>query len=195
MEISIHPENTRRGNETGLEYMRYEQDYLQPGDTVLDLGAYEGEFARKINDKYGCHVICVEPTSAITGLQRNDSFTVINKACATYNGKMRFGGQYYYTSAYQDGYSWRDFDCFDIATLFNREYGLVKINIEGYEYDLLRYLLEGDLISLCRVLQIQFHFISGRDSVSEYRAIYDKLLETHQLQWCCDFVWEQWKKR
>lgn len=194
MNISLHPTNLSNWQENKLEYKRY--DYpLCPSDTVLDLGSYQGEFARKINDMYGCHVVCVEPTDAITGLQRNGAFTIINKAVSTYTGRMRFGGLFYYTSAYQDGYSWRDFDCIDVNDVFDREYALVKINIEGSEYEVLRHLLDNDKLKLAKNLQIQFHFIEGRDCCKEYREIAERLCDTHRLQWHSGFVWESWERR
>ena len=42
------------------EQLRYNYD-LNYDSTVMDLGAYKGEFSKKIYDKYQCKIFAFEP--------------------------------------------------------------------------------------------------------------------------------------
>lgn len=69
---------------------------------------------------------------------------------------------------------------------------LIKINIEGGEYDLLDHLIEADLIKDIRALQIQFHdFVP--DAVKRVQAIRRQLKKTHVCTYSYPFVWENWE--
>jgi hypothetical protein len=71
---------------------------------------------------------------------------------------------------------------------------LIKINIEGGEYKLLRRMLATGLVSICQDIQVQFHTFypnSGRLR-SEIR---NALQETHFAAYDYPFVWENWRKR
>ena len=71
--------------------------------------------------------------------------------------------------------------------------GLMKINIEGGEYDLLQSMADRDLFGRVDSLQIQFHDFA-EDAVRRREAIQDALSRTHECTWCYDFVWEYWKR-
>ena len=71
---------------------------------------------------------------------------------------------------------------------------LIKINIEGAEYDLLDKILESELHKIITHIQIQFHdFVPLAKSRRD--AIRDKLAETHILCWDYPFVWESWEMK
>ncbi len=67
---------------------------------------------------------------------------------------------------------------------------LLKVNIEGGEYDVLPALIEGGFLPRINHLQIQFH------TTGDYEANRDAIraaLETaHDERWCYRFVWESW---
>jgi hypothetical protein len=69
---------------------------------------------------------------------------------------------------------------------------LMKINIEGGEYDLLDHLISSGLIPLIKNIQIQFHrdFPYAEERMSK---IQQKLAQTHTLSFQYRFVWENWK--
>ena len=59
---------------------------------------------------------------------------------------------------------------------------LLKINIEGAEYDLLEDMIKKNLVSKCNNIQVQFHtFISGYKE--RYELIKYGLSQTHELTW------------
>ena len=68
---------------------------------------------------------------------------------------------------------------------------LMKINIEGGEYELLKRMIDGNLIAKVRHLQIQFHDIGPwcEQTVANIRSALQK---THRADYCYEFVWESW---
>ena len=74
------------------------------------------------------------------------------------------------------------------------EVDLIKINIEGDEYQLLNHMIDTGLVHLFKYIQIQYHsFIP--DSVRLRNEITEKLKLTHHVQWCYDFIWESWERK
>lgn len=72
---------------------------------------------------------------------------------------------------------------------------LMKINIEGGEYNLLEKMISSGLISKVDNLQIQFHDIKALDSENRMKKIWLALEKTHMVTWKFrPFVWENWKR-
>lgn len=173
-----------------LEHLRYEYD-LSPNDLVIDIGAYRGEWAEQIFERYGCKLIVIEPTPWIIGFPHGE---VINKAASTRDGVEIFGGAYYYTSAHENGTT--EYPCFDINSLLEThpDIALVKLNIEGTEYSLLNHIIDAGLHKRIRNLQVQFHEIEGEPVKEMYGAIASKLSQTHRLTWRYAYCWENWER-
>lgn len=191
MIITLNDTSLKQWQDGRLEHLRYRYD-ISPDDVVIDLGAYMGEWAAEIYDKYKCKIICVEPTPHIGN---PDFAKVINKAAGTHNGKVSFGGAYYYTSSFEPGGT--EYECFDIAELLQLydEIALVKINIEGAEYDVLNHIIEKYLHVRIKNIQVQFHQIEGRPYEKWYSEIERKLLLTHSVEWRYPYCWESWKRK
>lgn len=191
MRVTLNEESQAIWQSQNLEHLRYEYD-LSPDDVVIDLGAYRGEWANEIRARYGCHLIVVEPGPWIVGFEHGE---VINKAASDHDGKLKFGGAYYYSSTYED--PTHEYECFDINSLLSKydEIALVKINVEGAEYSLLNHILEAGLHSRIRNLQVQFHLIEGEPVGEMYGAIASRLRETHYPTWYYPFCWESWKRQ
>ena len=71
---------------------------------------------------------------------------------------------------------------------------LMKVNIEGGEYDLLPALIDAGIMPRIGILQVQFHLFSA-DDIPRRDAIRAHLAQTHDCDWSYDFVWEQWSRR
>ena len=195
MAIEPHLENQTYWQEHGLEYLRYKYK-LSADDMVVDLGAYRGDFAEQIHREHGCRVICVEPTDSIFRLQHEEWCMIINKVAGCHAGIVRFGGAFYYSSLFEGGqYGFRDYEQFDVLEIMSQPIALLKINVEGMEYDLMERILASGMQSNVRNFQIQFHIINGEDSEARYQAIAKKLNKTHQPDWVHKFVWESWSIR
>jgi hypothetical protein len=159
-----------------MELLRYTYE-LYPEDFVLDIGSYLKEWGNEIVKRYGCSV---EYFDALD-----------NKAAWIFDGKLSFGGAYYYTSMFAEEKT-VEYKCVDIAPYLNKEIRLVKINIEGGEYQLLDYIIEKGLMNNIVDLQVQFHLVEGADSEREYELLAKRLSVTHDLTWRYPFCWENW---
>ena len=71
---------------------------------------------------------------------------------------------------------------------------LMKVNIEGGEYELLDRLIESDFIKQIDNIQVQFHNIS-QTSRSEMQRIQRELRKTHRPTYQYEFVWENWVRK
>lgn len=189
MRVTLNEESQAIWQGQNLEHLRYEYD-LKPDDVVIDLGAYRGEWANEIRARYGCCVIAVEPTDGIDDYPCES----IKKAAWTHDGKLKFGGAYYYTSAFENPV--REYECFDVNSLLSRfdEIALLKVNIEGAEYDLLEHIYRAGFMPRIRDLQVQFHLIRGEQSEMRYEVISELLSETHSITWEYSFCWENWRR-
>jgi hypothetical protein len=68
---------------------------------------------------------------------------------------------------------------------------LLKVNIEGGEYELLEHLIATGDIRKVRKLQVQFHdFVP--DAIPRRARILQGLAQTHAQHWNFHFVWEEW---
>lgn len=188
MRVTLNEDSQAIWQSQNLEYLRYEYS-LKPDDLVIDIGAYRGEWAEEIYNRYRCKLILIEPTPSIVGFEYGQ---VINKAASDHNGKLKFGGAYYYTSAHEDPVT--EYECFDINSLLSKydEIALVKINVEGAEYGLLKHIIGAGLHGRVRNLQVQFHCIEGEPYKTMYEEITTELRKTHHLSFYFPFCWENW---
>lgn len=188
--VTLNTKNLDLWNDKRLEYLRYQYD-LNPDDIVIDLGAYQGEFSKEIYSRYKCKCIAVEPSEYIRDFKDGE---IIEKAASTHNGVLRFGGRAYYASVFEE--TDHEYPCFDINDLLAEyeEIGLLKINIEGSEYDVLNHIIDHGYHKRIKNIQVQFHQIEGVPYERWLIEIRHKLSKTHEQQWGYDFVWESWKR-
>ena len=75
----------------------------------------------------------------------------------------------------------------------NTSIDLMKINIEGAEYDLLEHLIENKFVENIKDIQVQFHdFVPNAEA--RMKNIQAGLSKTHYLTYQYPFVWENWRK-
>lgn len=187
--VTLNPESLATWQDQRLERLCYEYD-LTPESVAIDLGAYKGEWANEIHARYDCQVTVVEPTEYIRDYANGP---IINKAAGTHNGKMSFGGQCYYTSTFET--CTHEYECFDINPLLESypEIDLLKINIEGAEYDVLQHIIGAGLHTRIKNIQVQFHQIAGVPYEKWYNDIAADLSKTHSLSWHYPYCWENWQ--
>ena len=189
----------------GDKTLRYNYPDLNKNSIVFDLGGYVGDFANKINSKYGCKVYIFEPhpkfyDTCVERFKNNDDVIPLNYGLSDTEGKFLLSNSV-------DGSSFsnpnlkntKGISCKvkEFLSTMNdlevKEVALLKINIEGVEYQLLNHLANKDSLDLVKEYQIQFHnFI--KDSVQMRHHITQSLSKTHKRTWCYYFVWENWKK-
>ena len=88
-------------------------------------------------------------------------------------------------------------DIYSVEELKNINIDLFHINIEGGEYELIRRMIETNMIIHINSLQVQFHewYPSQKESRVLRNQIHDELNKTHKLDYSYDFVWEKWSKK
>lgn len=182
------------------ESARY--DYPLTRDSwVMDVGAHKGDFADAINRKYGCTVECYEP---------------IREFISALESRFLRSGRPIFVKPFGLGARTEESDFVVKGDMSGRwaDQGkpervqiraihdmmptpipgadLLKINIEGGEYDLLESILAHGLAPRFRHIQVQFHFIANLDCEQRLKEIREHLSMTHDCKWATDYVWESW---
>ena len=178
---------------------------LMADSTVWDLGGYHGDFAADIRDRYACGVRLFEPLPKLFELCVRRFADDRAVACLPYglgaaDGEFDISDDADASSFVRDAGQGRTIKARirPVPEVW-RELGttrvdLMKINIEGGEYDVLTSLLDSDLIASVVHLQIQFHnFVA--DASARREALRTLLRATHEEEWCYPFVWESWRRR
>lgn len=178
--VSLNIRSLKTWQDLNLEGKRYEYD-VNPGEKILDIGSYQGEWSNEMIKRYGCKAECFDALD--------------NRAAWIHDGKIEMGGQYYYTSMYDKGEQGpvNSFKCVDIAPFLQEEIAVMKINIEGSEYTLLAYIISKQLQKNVRNFQIQFHQIADHPYDLWYEEISKQLSLTHRLVWRYPYCWESWQ--
>jgi FkbM family methyltransferase len=179
-------------------------DYaLSVSDVVFDLGGYIGDFAAAIHLRHGCIVYVFEPVKKYF-FACQERFAG-NEKIKCFNFGLSSSHQAAHISLDGDASSIaRDmtghFEAIELESfdVFLRRFGihevaLLKINIEGGEFDVLEHLIETGHISRMRHLQIQFHDFA-EDATVRRNRIRAALARTHRLDWNFHFVWESWSR-
>lgn len=176
--VTLNPDSLKQWQDENLEHLRYEYD-LKSTDLVLDIGSYRREFADQIERRYYCTVECFEALD--------------DRAAWVFDGTIKMGGAFYYSSIYEPGEQIHK--CVDIAPFLQREVALMKTNIEGGEYALLRYMIDKGLHTNVRNFQVQFHEIEDEMYQTWYAQLAEDLSKTHSLTWRYPFCWENWERK
>lgn len=187
-----------RGDETlRLDYPDLGRDSL-----VVDAGGFHGEWAGAIRDRYRCRVAVFEPVAGFAGLLRrrfagDEAVTIVQAGLAGADGRRRIRVDGDASSSAGGGDGGHEEECEFIAAdrWFSEQrvatVDLLKVNIEGGEFELFEHLLDRGLMPRIRHLQVQFHrFVPQADA--RRAAIRQRLAQTHRCTWDYHFVWENW---
>lgn len=175
---------------------------LDNNSIVFDIGGYVGWFTEQINNKYGSKIYCFEPLINFyeqieKKFIKNENVFVFPLAISDENKKEIIYLNKDASSIFQKIGQPIEINCItlDKAMQDNKinKIDLIKINIEGQEYSLLKYMIKNSLHLKCENIQIQFHrFIEDCDL--KYNDIRHELEKTHHLTYYYPFVWENWEK-
>lgn len=184
---------------TDLHLFKEEERYdypLTPDDLVIDVGGYNGDFAVEINRRYGCCVDVFEPSFPFSEriekrVRENHRIRVFQQAIGNTDGPLEIHIKGDMTGAYADGPSEQ---CSMIDAIALPNSSLLKLNCEGYEYNILERLLESECAENHRAIQVQFHKVVP-DYARRYIAIRDGLLRTHRLTYDAPFCWQSFELR
>lgn len=177
---------------------------LRETSVVLDLGGYHGDWAAKIHERYSSVIYIFEPVPMFAELIRArfknaPNIRVCNYGVAAEDVSASISVSEDSSSTIRSFGSRKiEIELRDIVRVVGAigvsRIDLIKINIEGGEFALLRRLIDSGLIVNIVDIQVQFHeFVP--DAWALRRTIREDLARTHQLTYDFPFVWENWKKR
>jgi FkbM family methyltransferase len=197
---TAHQKMVKKWFSDGGDY-KFLFDYdLNKDSIVLDLGGYEGQWASDIFSRYQCWVKVFEPVKAFSEnirrrFENNSKIEVFNFGLAGSTGKAEIGICADGSSLFLKSDQTEIIDLLDVKDWFdgfgNISVQLMKVNIEGGEYNLLERLVETGLISRIENIQIQFHDIE-KESSDRMNKIKESLSITHTPMFQYKFVWEGW---
>ncbi len=183
----------------GDDYFRYNFD-LNDQSLVFDLGGYKGQWASDIYSQYNCRILVFEPVAyfankIIDRFEKNSKIEVFPFALGAKKRKEQIGICEDGSSIFTQTKEMEIIEFEDVALFFAafemREVDLMKINIEGGEYELLTRLIETGIIRQIKQIQVQFHNIES-DSESKMNNICNQLAISHRPTFQYKFVWENW---
>jgi FkbM family methyltransferase len=185
------------------EAQRYE--YPLTGDSVvLDAGCYHGTFSEGIHQRYGCHVRAFEPVKQYFEISQarlagRTSISLFNFGVGPADARLPIAvaGDWSSLHLLDRTRVHEEVEIRNVDSVLDAPVDLMKINIEGAEYDLLDAMLDRGLLAYVKYLQVQFHTYGGGEvgAVARRLVIRERLKATHDEQWCSDFVWESWSRR
>lgn len=173
------------------EEIRHEYP-LTEDSLVFDIGGYKGEWSKIIYDRYKSRIYCFEPVFKIM----NDDIEIYPIALGGHDRSEDVRIAADATGIYCNVGEAKTITIVDIMRFIEghmiEKIDLMKINIEGMEYELLNRLLNADWVKNITDIQVQFHRIStGSDEMMW--NIQDKLRETHYPTYQYRYVWENWR--
>lgn len=191
--------------ERGDRSLRLDYPDLDPNSIAFDLGGWRGDWASDIYSKYNCRVMVFEPVPDYADeinrrFERNGKIEVFTFGLGGKDEELPIflGSEGSSTTRNRNNegttqtVTLRRFSDF-VAEQKIEAIDLVKMNIEGGEYDLLEHLIETGIVARVKHLQIQFHdFIPN--AVHRRDRIRENLAKTHSEQFNYTFVWEGWSR-
>ena len=185
----------------GDEAHRYQYE-LTPDSLVIDCGGYKGQWASEIYARYNCRILVFEPVRSFC--QNIKNRFINNENISTYCFALGAKKREEFIALGDDGSSLfgsgeKELIAFEnVVDFFAHEninsVDLMKINIEGGEFELLPKLLQSGIILKIKCLQIQFHDVEA-DSESRMNSIISELNITHKETYHYKFVWGNWVRR
>lgn len=176
---------------------------LSKESTVFDCGGYLGQWSNDIFNLYGCKIHIFEPLKEyqdhITHRFKNNKNIVIHDYGVASNDriaklyKQSDGSSEFLVMNPENDYE--EVQLKKLSNIVNSPIDLIKINIEGAEYEVLIDLLNSGKIKLISNLLVQFHSENdGIKNATEIRKnIHNSLSQTHKLSWNYEFCWESWE--
>lgn len=176
---------------------------LNSNSIVFDVGGYKGEFATDILCKYDANIYVFEPIMDFFEIiknkfSQNKKINVFNFGLAGKNSDLQISLFDNSSSVYLKSERTETIKLKSIIEFLNthdiNEVDLIKINIEGGEYELLESLLSNNFIKIFKNIQVQFHDFLIENANERMTEIQKNLAKTHKLTYQYEFVWENWER-
>lgn len=179
---------------------------IDESSVVLDVGAYIGDWARIIYDRYKCKIHAFEPNpQTLPRLfeSADGDWECHNYGIAGETEELQMSMNGMGSSVYELGNADKNPEYKAIqlraidevwSELEYEDVDLMKINIEGGEFPLLEKMIEANMLPKVRIFMIQFHEWHPGAYVRRWR-IRRALRKTHVQRWGYHFVWEYWERK
>ena len=175
---------------------------LNSNSVVFDVGGYYGTWSTDIFLKYGCNIHIFEPVQQ----HINNIYAKFSKNDKIIINPYGLSNRNTCASISQDGVASSFFakndantetaELVDIKQYMKENHinfiDLIKINIEGGEYDLLEYIIASKMTEKFGNIQVQFHNIFD-GAEARMKKIQKALSQTHKLTWYYEMCWENWE--
>ena len=197
-------EQLDKWTEGNCEKLRYEYS-LDKTSICVDLGAFHCEWSLKISEMYNNPTIyAFEAVSDIFNIAKeniinNENIKLFNYGVGKNNSieKINIGpAKGVSTSFYIESDNSTEVQVRSIKEVFEelkiKNIDLIKINIEGSEYDVLECLIENNLHLNIKNIQVQFHRLTD-NYLTRYNNIRQNLLKSHKVTYDYPFIWENWE--
>lgn len=176
---------------------------LDSASFVMDVGGYCGQWASDIFARYLCEIAVFEPVKEYAeGIRKrflkNSNIKVYEYGLSGQNRDCDIAVTGDSSSVYKKSVAVETIKLLDVKEFLEqnsiKSVKLIKLNIEGGEYELMERILDSNLAGVFDNFLIQFHQVAPA-SEERMLAIQKKLAKTHQLKWQYKFVWERWEKK
>lgn len=176
---------------------------LDENSIVFDIGGYHGNFAEAIYKKYECEIYIFEPIKEfyqmiVERFKNNNKIKVFNFGLSDIDRDILISVSDDASSVHTKSKNKETIQLQSVSEFIKRNnityISLMKINVEGDEFEILPELIQSQLMANIENIQVQFHaFID--DAVSKRNDIRKKLSKTHKLTYDYYFIWENWELR
>lgn len=178
---------------------------IGPESTVVDVGAYVGEWSEPVAVRSGARVYAFEPGPPFYAklaevAARHPNMTAFGYGLGARTQRARLSladGPGAAVVAGADGRG-AEIEIRDVAGALDElgldEIDLLKVNIEGGEYDLFDRLIEAGRLPGVGIVLVQFHEWHPH-AYRRRRAIRRALRRTHDEVWTYPWVFECWQRR
>ncbi len=173
-------------------------------DVVFDVGAYHGDWSEEIARRYAPTIYAFEPdpmsfpelAARFAGRPRMTSLQY-GLGAATATAQMSLAGVGSSTFGHDAAFGTQTVEIRDVVSVLAElrldAVDLMKVNIEGGEYDLFDRLIETDRLRHIRQVLVQFHEWHPK-AYRRRRTIRRALARTHREVWCYPWIWELWRR-
>ena len=178
---------------------------IGPSSTVVDVGAYVGEWSGPVAVRSGAHVYAFEPgppfyakLAGVAARHPNVTAFPYGLGAQTQRARLSLADGPGAAVVAGDAGQGAEIEIRDVVAVFE-ELGLdaidlLKVNIEGGEYDLFDRLIETGRLADVDIVLVQFHEWHPH-AYGRRRAIRRALRRTHDELWNYPWIFECWRRR
>jgi FkbM family methyltransferase len=185
----------------GDNSLRYNYD-LNKDSVVFDIGGYKGDFASEVASRFQSKIFVFEPVEKFylytkARFKKNPTISIFQYGLGGKNETFEIEEDENKTQMKASSKQKKTIkvEVKDIETVIRdlniTKIDLMKINIEGGEYELLEKIFKMGFMDKVLDFQIQFHdFVPDADQ--KKASVTEKLKKTHKCTWSYQYIWENW---